>query len=161
VWAAIETLGSVAPLVADVGSGGGIPGIILGIVSPETNVILVERRQKKAGVLATIVSEMGLDARIKALARSFEEVKSFKDDTEYWFRGFLPGPKLAVYLSEHFPRADIGQLVLMKGPAWPNEKLDIMSEPKVKEAWLERFGSAAELNYSLPHGAGERILVLV
>ncbi len=161
VWAAIETLGSVAPAVADIGSGCGIPGIVLGIISPETEVTLVERIQKKARVLSSIVSEMGLDRRIKILARSFEEVKTFNRDTEFWFRGVLPGPKLAVYLSEHFPRGEVGQLVLMKGPAWPEEKLDIMNEPKVKEAWLERFGSAAELNYSLPQGAGERILVLV
>ena len=161
VWAAVETLGSVAPLVADIGSGGGIPGIILGVVSPDTNVILVERIQKKAKVLASIISDMGLEQRIKVLARSFEEVKTFEDDTEYWFRGFLPGPKLAVYLSERFPRADLGQIVLMKGPAWPVEKLDIMGEPKVREVWLERFGSAAELHYALPQGAGERILVLV
>ena len=95
------------------------------------------------------------------MARSFEEIKGFDKGTDYWFRGFLPGAKLAPYLSENFPKADLGQLVLMKGPAWPEEKLEIMSTPKVKQSWLDRFGGAAELPYSLPNDAGERLLVLV
>lgn len=161
VWRAAQVLDSGAESIADIGSGGGIPGIILGIVVPKAKITLVERRQKKAGVLSNMVSELGLDRRVRIVARSFEEVKTFPEETEYWFRGFLPGPKLAAYLSEFFPRGELGQLVLMKGPAWPQEKLDIMSTPKVREVWLERFGSAAEIPYALPNNAGERLLVLV
>ncbi len=95
------------------------------------------------------------------MARSFEEIKRFPPNSEFWFRGFLPGPKLAAYLSEFFPKADLGQLVLMKGPAWSDEKLEIMGTKKVRSVWTERFGGAAELSYSLPHGMGERVLVIV
>lgn len=161
VWAAVQVLGISESRIADIGSGGGIPGIVLAIIAPQSHVTLVERRQKKANVLQSMVSKLGLDEKMRVYAKSFEEVKTFTPDTEFWFRGFLPGPKLASYLSEAFPRAQLGQLVLMKGPAWPQEKLEIMSQPKIREAWLERFGGAAELPYSLPNGAGERILVLV
>lgn len=161
VWSALNVLGGPTERVVDVGSGGGIPGIILAIMSPLTDVVLVERRQKKAGVLSQIIKELDLEKRVRVFSKSFEEVKGLHKDAEYWFRGFLPGPKFAVYLSEFFPHADLGQLVLMKGPAWPQEKLEIMSQPKVKRAWKERFGSAAELNYSLPADAGERLLVVV
>ncbi|MFZ0493808.1 MAG: RsmG family class I SAM-dependent methyltransferase [Acidimicrobiia bacterium] len=39
----------------DVGSGGGLPGIPLGIVLPETHVVLVERSEKRAGLLRRAV----------------------------------------------------------------------------------------------------------
>ncbi|MBI3543908.1 MAG: class I SAM-dependent methyltransferase [Deltaproteobacteria bacterium] len=161
VWGAAQALGGVSGEVADVGSGGGIPGIILAILSPDSRVTLVERRQKKAAVLSSIVSKMGLDRRVRVVAKSFEEIKTFPRETEYWFRGFLPGPKLATYLSESFPKGDIGQLILMKGPAWPDEKLETMGTPRVRQIWLDRFGGAAEIPYTLPAGAGERLLVVV
>lgn len=161
VWGAINILGRPTGRVVDVGSGGGIPGVVLAIMSPLTEVIMVERRQKKAHVVNEIVKELGLDDRVQVVPKSFEEVKGLHKDSEYWFRGFLPGPKFAIYLSEFFPDGELGQIVLMKGPAWPQEKLDIMNMSKVKGAWKERFAGAAELNYSLPQGAGERLLVLV
>lgn len=161
VWCAVQALGDLAPNIADIGSGGGIPGIVLAILAPQVKITLVERRQKKASVLSEIVTELGLKERVRVVPKSFEEVKSFQPGTEFWFRGFLPGPKLASYLSEAFPRGDLGQIVLMKGPAWPQEKLDIMNQPKVIQVWLERFGGAAELEYQLPNGAGERMLVIV
>lgn len=161
VWAALNVLGRPTHRVVDVGSGGGIPGLILAIMSPGTEVVVVERRQKKALVMTEIVKELKLDNRVEVIAKSFEEVKGLHKESEFWFRGFLPGPKFAVYLSEFFPRAELGQIVLMKGPAWPQEKLEIMTAVKVKQAWKERFAGAAELSYSLPQGAGERLLVLV
>lgn len=161
VSGALHTVGGSSMHFADVGSGGGIPGIVLSIMVPNARVVLIERRQKKASALSAIVSSLGLEDRVKVIARSFEEVRSFSKETEYWFRGFLPGPKLAAYLSVFFPRAELHRLVLMKGPAWPSEKLEIMSTPRVSQAWLERFGSSVEMPYSLPQGAGERIVVLV
>lgn len=161
VWRAYQAIGQLPAQIGDIGSGGGLPGIALAIMAPNTSVTLVERRQKRAAVLSSIVSNLGLDRRVRIIAKSFEEIQSIQDGTELWFRGFLPGPKLAVYLSEHFPRGDLGQLVLMKGPAWPQEKLSLMSTPRVKEVWMERFAGAAEISYSLPHEAGERVLILV
>lgn len=161
VWLALNALGRPAGHVADIGSGGGIPGIVLAIISQGTGVTLVERRQKKASVLSSLVSELNLERRVKVISKPFEEVKRFPEGTEFWFRGFLPGPKLAVFLSQHFPHADLGQLILMKGPAWSQEKIDIMNEPKVRRDWKERFAEASEIGYALPKQAGERLLVLV
>jgi 16S rRNA (guanine527-N7)-methyltransferase len=160
VWGATQVY-QPGELIADIGSGGGVPGIILAIMLPNSRVTLVERRQKKAGVLSDLVKELGLTERVRVLARSFEEIRTFEEETEFWFRGFLPGPKLSVYLSEFFPRAQLGRLVLMKGPAWADEKLEIMNQKKVKADWVERFAEAAEIPYSLPQGAGERVLVVV
>jgi 16S rRNA (guanine527-N7)-methyltransferase len=47
--------------LADVGSGGGFPGLVIAAVSPATEVHLVEPLQKRAGLLREMAGEMGLD----------------------------------------------------------------------------------------------------
>lgn len=46
--------------ILDVGSGAGLPGIVLGIFYPETSVTLVEPRTKRADFLALAVRSLGL-----------------------------------------------------------------------------------------------------
>jgi 16S rRNA (guanine527-N7)-methyltransferase len=59
--------------LADVGSGGGFPGIPLKIVRPDLHVFLVESNFKKATFLAEVVRELGLtDTRV--LVSRFEEL---------------------------------------------------------------------------------------
>src|SRR5690606_22129242 len=114
----------------DVGSGGGIPGVILAILSPKMRVTLIERRVKKANALSEIVQFLGLENRVKVLGKPFEEVAGFSKKTPIWFRGFLPGGKLADYLSKSFPDGNLGTLILMKGPAWEKELTEILLNKK-------------------------------
>jgi 16S rRNA (guanine527-N7)-methyltransferase len=59
--------------LADVGSGGGFPGIPLKIMRPELRVFLVESNLKKATFLAEVVREIGLpDTQV--LVRRYEEL---------------------------------------------------------------------------------------
>lgn len=46
--------------IADVGSGGGVPGIPLAIARPDARVMLVESTKKKAAFLKAAVAELGL-----------------------------------------------------------------------------------------------------
>lgn len=46
--------------IADVGSGGGVPGIPLAIARPDAKVLLIESTQKKAAFLKTAIDELGL-----------------------------------------------------------------------------------------------------
>jgi len=46
--------------LADVGTGGGVPGIPLAIVRPDATVLLVESTKKKATFLRTAVEQLGL-----------------------------------------------------------------------------------------------------
>jgi len=48
-------------LIADVGTGGGFPGIPLAIYFPDTRFIMIESKGKKAGVAASVAFEIGLD----------------------------------------------------------------------------------------------------
>ena len=47
--------------IVDVGSGTGVPGLVLALVRPERAVHLVESVQKKAAALAAIAAELGAD----------------------------------------------------------------------------------------------------
>lgn len=46
--------------LADVGTGGGVPGIPLAIVRPDLEVVLIESTKKKAAFLASAVESLGL-----------------------------------------------------------------------------------------------------
>jgi 16S rRNA (guanine527-N7)-methyltransferase len=59
--------------LADVGSGGGFPGLPLKIVRPELEVFLVESNVKKATFLAEVVRELGL-SRTQVLVSRYEEL---------------------------------------------------------------------------------------
>jgi 16S rRNA (guanine527-N7)-methyltransferase len=59
--------------LADVGSGGGFPGLPLKIIRPNLQVFLIEVNLKKATFLAEVTRELGLtDARV--LVRRYEEL---------------------------------------------------------------------------------------
>ena len=47
-------------VIADLGSGAGVPGIPLKIVRPELKVALIESRERRASFLSTVVRELGL-----------------------------------------------------------------------------------------------------
>jgi 16S rRNA (guanine527-N7)-methyltransferase len=68
---------SVVPLdsgrLADVGSGGGFPGLPLKILRPELEVFLVESNVKKATFLAEVVRDLGLTGA-RVLVSRYEEL---------------------------------------------------------------------------------------
>src|SRR6476619_3859514 len=89
----LDSLAVVAPLrrwsggralrVLDVGSGGGLPGVVLGIAMPEADVTCVEAVGKKAAFVHQVIAELGLrnvhsrHARVEQLAQpGFDVVTS-------------------------------------------------------------------------------------
>jgi 16S rRNA (guanine527-N7)-methyltransferase len=59
--------------LADVGSGGGFPGLALKIIRPGLHVFLVESNIKKVTFLAEVIRELGLSGT-QVLARRYEEL---------------------------------------------------------------------------------------
>jgi 16S rRNA (guanine527-N7)-methyltransferase len=59
--------------LADVGSGGGFPGLALKIIRPELQIFLIESNVKKATFLAEAVRELGL-AGTRVLVSRYEEL---------------------------------------------------------------------------------------
>jgi len=59
--------------LADVGSGGGFPGLPLKIISPDIEVFLIESNTKKATFLAEVVRELGLTG-VRVLVQRHEDL---------------------------------------------------------------------------------------
>lgn len=61
--------------LADVGAGGGVPGIPLAIVRPDASVVLIEATRKKAAFLAEAAEKLNL-SNVQVIDRRAEEAAS-------------------------------------------------------------------------------------
>ena len=75
-------------LIADIGSGGGLPGIPLAIALPQFQFVLVERMSKRCAFLENCAAVLGLrNVRVENLQAEQVEAQSFDIAT---FRAFRP-----------------------------------------------------------------------
>lgn len=74
--------------IADIGSGGGCPGIPLSIAFPEHSFTLVERMEKRCGFLISTVNKLGLK-NVKIECKAADQVAPESFDLEV-FRAFHP-----------------------------------------------------------------------
>jgi 16S rRNA (guanine527-N7)-methyltransferase len=63
-----------ATLVADLGSGGGIPGLVVALALPEAHLVLVESSGTRADALQRSVGRLGLGGRVRVDRRPAEVV---------------------------------------------------------------------------------------
>ena len=61
-------------LVADVGSGAGLPGLVWAIVRPDISIVLIEPLLRRATFLTEAVIELGLSDRVTVLRARAEKV---------------------------------------------------------------------------------------
>lgn len=66
-------------LVADVGSGAGLPGIPMAIAAPETNFVLIEPMERRANWLQEVVGELDLE-NVEVIRARAEEVEGGQFD---------------------------------------------------------------------------------
>ncbi len=78
VWPAIAARFGKDPAIkaADVGSGMGVPGVVLAIAMPNLRIDLIERNQKKAAFLRHVCSRIGLSPRAKVLEADVSAIQS-------------------------------------------------------------------------------------
>ena len=107
---------------ADLGSGGGFPGLALAIALPGTRVALVESMGRKCAFLAGAVSELALDnvEVVNARAEAWEEGLGAHDLVVA--RALAPLPVLVEYAAPLL--APGGLLVAWKGRLEPAEAAD-------------------------------------
>lgn len=123
-----RVLGRPPGRLADLGSGGGVPGIVLAVRWTSTAVVLVESSSRRAGFLRETVERLGLgnrvavaEARAENAARDPEFREAFELVTA---RGFGP-PAVTAEIAAGF--AQIGGFVVVSEPPaadagrWPAE----------------------------------------
>ena len=66
-------------LIADAGSGAGLPGIPLALCLPEVKVILIERMARRANFLRNTIAVLGLSSRVMVEEADLEQVEKCFD----------------------------------------------------------------------------------
>ena len=108
------------PTIMDVGSGGGLPGVILAITMPDASVICVDAVEKKIAFIRHVASVLQLK-NLKALHTRIEELPDADMDI-VTSRAFASLKDFANLSGKHV--AVNGELVAMKG----KQPLDEISE---------------------------------
>ena len=126
--------------ILDVGSGGGLPGIVLAICKPELQVTTIDTVQKKVIFMRQVKGELGLDNLTPVHAR----VENFKPDAPFEIvisRAFSE-IALFVQLTKHLI-AENGQWLAMKG-IMPADELEGLPLTPVQVIALKVAGLDAE-----------------
>jgi len=66
--------------VIDVGSGAGLPGVVLAVARPDLSVVLLEPLARRAAFLTEVVAALGLDQTTVVRGRAEEWVQGGRDD---------------------------------------------------------------------------------
>ncbi len=101
-----------ADRVLDVGSGGGLPGIVLSIARPQLAVSSLDSRNKKIAFQRHVARELGL-AHFEAVAQRVEVWQPAQPFEQIVSRAFASLGDFARLAGPHL--ADGGQLLAMKG----------------------------------------------
>lgn len=106
--------------VLDVGTGGGVPGIVIAILRPDVKVWLCDSVAKKAHAVAAIAQEAQIPVEVRH-ARAEELLASQKFDTLV-VRAVAPLAKLLVWFKPCWPQ--FRRLLVIKGPQWVAERYE-------------------------------------
>jgi 16S rRNA (guanine527-N7)-methyltransferase len=104
--------------VLDVGTGGGVPGVIIAIMRPDLHVELCESVAKRAKVVAEIVATLELPIPVYN-ARAEDLLGDAQFDIVV-ARAVAPLAKMLAWFADCWP--GIGQLLLIKGTRWTEER---------------------------------------
>jgi 16S rRNA (guanine527-N7)-methyltransferase len=138
--------------VLDVGSGGGVPGVVLAIVRADLRISLVDSVGKKAKALSDIVQRLGLKIPVQN-ARAEELLKQEKYDTLV-VRAVAPLAKLLLWFKPHWK--SFGRLLVLKGPAWVEERGEARHLGLLKNLALRKLKS-----FPLPGTESKSVLLMI
>ncbi len=116
----VRHTGGRAARVLDVGSGGGLPGIVLAICRPELDVSCVDTVGKKAAFIQQVAASLklpnlrGIHARVETLGGPFDVVccRAFASLPDFvnWSRKALAGQGVWMAMKGKHPQAEIDGL---------------------------------------------------
>jgi 16S rRNA (guanine527-N7)-methyltransferase len=126
----------------DVGTGGGVPGVILAILRPDLRVELCDSVAKKARAVGEIVREAGLTIPVHAAAA--QELVARRPTGGDRFdtlvvRAVAPLAKLLGWFEPL--AASYGRLLVIKGPRWQEELAEARDRRLGKKVAIRRIAA--------------------
>jgi 16S rRNA (guanine527-N7)-methyltransferase len=138
--------------VLDVGTGGGVPGVLLAILRPDLRVSLCESTTKKAKAVEDIVGQMGLTVPVYACRA--EDVLQVATFDALVARALAPLSKILLWLRPHSDAFD--RLLLIKGPSWTNEREEAREQGRLCGLEIRR-----ESVYQTPRTNAESVILKI
>jgi 16S rRNA (guanine527-N7)-methyltransferase len=146
-----------AERVLDVGTGGGVPGLVIAILRPDLSVSVCESTQKKARAVEAMVADLGIPVRV--FPNRAEEVLEITTFETLIARALAPLAKILAWLEPHWDAFD--RLLLIKGRSWVEERSEARQAGRMrglelrKASTYETSGTGAEsVILSLRKGTG-------
>lgn len=143
----VHALGAVpdAARIADMGSGGGLPGLVLAEAYPTAAITLIDRRTKRTDFLSRAVKRLGL-AQVEVVAGDVTAVvRDVESGARAQFdvvtaRGFGP-PDVTLSLATGLVRVG-GRIVISEPPddvRWDQDRLDELGLDRVRVGAVSVF----------------------
>jgi 16S rRNA (guanine527-N7)-methyltransferase len=141
----------------DVGTGGGVPGVLLAVLRPDLAVELSDSVGKRARAVAAIVQEIGLSVPVHD--RAAQQVVAAAAAAGRPFdtlvvRAVAPLAKLLGWFEPLWE--SFGRMLVIKGPRWEAEKAEARHRGFLKQLAARRLAS-----WPLPDSDGESVLLEV
>jgi 16S rRNA (guanine527-N7)-methyltransferase len=138
--------------VLDVGTGGGVPGVVLAILRPDLSVSLCESTQKKARAVEAIVAELGLN--LPVYPNRAEEVLELATFDTLVARALAPLAKVLRLLEPYWDAFD--RLLLIKGRSWDDERGEARHAGLLREFDLRKAAT-----YQTPETGAESVVLSI
>ena len=138
--------------MADLGSGSGLPGLVLSSVFDNWDISLVERMGRRAGFLRNTVAAMGFGPNVQVVQKDLSEVWNQYDIIT--FRAFRPFKDIV---------SDLDRILAPNGVvlAFKSSEENIREEIRVLEDYVGSSFTAREIGYQVPMLDARRCMLAV
>jgi 16S rRNA (guanine527-N7)-methyltransferase len=129
----VDAVAGVSGTVVDLGSGGGVPGLVIAWRRPDLRLILVDRRTTRADHLRRLVTRLGLSDRVSVLAAEAREMPHLLENRveAVVARGF--GAPRVVLDAVRPILADMGIVIVSEPPQGPDRwPIDVVGEDFIR-----------------------------
>jgi len=138
--------------VLDVGTGGGVPGVVLSILRDDLQIALCESVGKKARTVADIVEKLGLP--VPVLHARAEDLLVDRRFNTLVIRAVARLKKLLEWFKPHW--ASLDRMLVLKGPSWIDERGEARHFGLMRGLALRKLDS-----YPLPGTESESVLLQI
>lgn len=135
--AVVEELIPENATVLDVGSGAGLPGLVLAIVRPDIKVGLIEPLLRRCEFLTEVINDLGLADQVTVYRGRAQELPGVKADVVTG-RAVAPLHKFLTW-TNNLVKPD-GQILAMKGSSAANEIAEAQKQLAGKDAQIVQVG---------------------